>query len=763
VTFPAADLRAIDDAIRTAIVEKQTPGGVLWMEQGTRRYVQAYGNRACEPIPEPATQDTIYDAASLTKVVATTPAVLLLVQRKQLALDMPVMNYWPEFGRGGKETITIRHLLTHTAGLRAGLNQSLEWTGYRAAMDLVCGEIPVDSPGSVFRYSDINFIVLGELVRRVSGQSLDEFAAREIFRPLKMRDTDFNPPTDRLSRIAPTEWWQGTMLHGQVHDPVARRMGGVAGHAGLFTTASDLARYARMMLRLGELDGVRILHPNTVQLMTQVQTPPRLDVRRGLGWDMESDYSHPRGNLFPLGSYGHTGWTGTCLWIDPVSRTFWLLLSNRVHPSGQGHVLALERTLGTLVAQAATRKQSQQTTAPNSRGHEKAPTPNSRDPSEPGPRRSSPVLTGIDVLERDHFLLLRGKRVGLITNQTGRNRKGTSTIDLLFHAPAVHLRALFCPEHGIRGDQDDRVANSVDARTGLPIFSLYGEFRRPRLEQLQNLDVVVFDIQDIGCRFYTYITTLGYAMEAAALAGIPLVVLDRVNPINGKDVDGPVMVGDTSFTAYHAIPIRHGMTVGELARMFREEKGLKVDLTVVAMEHWFRDEWFDQTGLPWIHPSPNMRSLAAAALYPGIGLLETTELSVGRGTDTPFEKIGAPYLDAKLVARRLNQEKLAGVEFSPTRFTPVSSVFKGQTCGGVNIRISDRNRCHSLDVGLIIGRILHQLYPSQFTVDKMNTLLVHPNTISALKAGKSLQEIRTTWEPELRSFHQRRSRYLLYP
>jgi CubicO group peptidase (beta-lactamase class C family) len=350
--FKADKLAEIDAAILQAIAEKKLPGGVLWLEWEGVSYHRAYGNRAVEPVVEPMTEDTIFDAASLTKVLATAPAVALLIERGQLKLDAPAREYLPEFKGHGKDPITLRHLLTHTSGLRPGLNHDSSWSGYRTAIHMACAEAVTSNPGTVFHYSDINFIVLGEIVRRVSGMPLEDFVQREFYGPLKMVDTRYLPPPDLRPRIAPTERTHNGFFRGTVHDPTARLMGGVAGHAGVFTTAADLARFARMMLNGGSLEGARIFAPETIRLMTTVQSPESISGKRGLGWDIDSAYAGPRGKSFPVGSYGHTGWTGTSLWIDPASRTFIIFLSNRNHPTEAGNVLPLRVSLGTLAAES---------------------------------------------------------------------------------------------------------------------------------------------------------------------------------------------------------------------------------------------------------------------------------------------------------------------------------------------------------------------------------------------------------------------------
>src|SRR5688572_6713706 len=409
-----AKLADMDHAIVQAIENIRMPGGVLWVEHSDDVYRKAFGKRALVPSEEKMTEETIFDAASLTKVVATTPAIMLLVERGKIRLDDLVTRYVPNLHPDAAE-ITVLHLLTHTSGLRPGIPGSPPWQGYQHAIELACREKPTHPPGTIFRYSDINFILLGEVVQQASGKKLQDFVRSEIYGPLKMTDTRYLPPTNNLSRIAPTEQSEQGILRGIVHDPTSRKMGGVAGHAGLFTTASDLARYARMLLNFGELDGVRIFKPETVKLMTSVQSPAALESRRGLGWDIDTGFSRPRGKLFPLGSYGHTGWTGTCIWIDPFSKAFWMLLSNRVHPDGRGNILPLQLTLGTYAATAidgfdfgnvaGALAQRSTTSTPAATNSPDA--------------HVGKVLNGIDVLIKQKFAPLKNLRIGLITNHTG--------------------------------------------------------------------------------------------------------------------------------------------------------------------------------------------------------------------------------------------------------------------------------------------------------------------------------------------------------
>jgi len=378
--------------------------------------------------------------------------------------------------------------------------------------------------------------------------------------------------------------------------------------------------------------------------------------------------------------------------------------------------------------------------------------------------RPLPVLNGIDVLREQNFAPLAGKRIGLITNHTGLAADGVSTIDLLFKTDVCKLAVLFSPEHGIRGESEERVNSSVDAKTGLPIYSLYGDTRRPAPEMLKNIDALVFDIQDIGARFYTYITTMAYCMEAAAKANIAFYVLDRPNPIGGIRVEGPMLDADrTSFTGYMPLPVRHGMTVGEIARYFNAENHIGARLEVIAMKGWQRSYLFWDTGQLWTNPSPNMRSVTAAILYPGVCLLEATNISVGRGTDKPFELVGAPWIQpGRLVAFLNDAGGLPGVEFVPVYFTPDSGTYKGVRCGGVNIVITDHQGLNSVSVGLTLIKALRDIYPAAFKIDGVMNLLGNAEIMKILRDGKSPTEENLNQIPGFLRFMDRRRSALIY-
>lgn len=835
-TAEPPNFTTVSTLIDNAIAFQKLPGAVVLIGQGNKvAFEHAYGNRSLEPTVEPMTEDTIFDMASLSKCLSTAVAVMQLYEEHKLNFDDPVAKYLPAFAANGKQDVTIRELLTHYSGLPPDVNLKDPWglaapdkaEGIRRALDSPL----VTTPGTHFEYSDINFITLGALVEKLSGEDLDVYAQQHIFTPLKMSHTRYLPfakacgphqvfgaaieldlnshemianacdpgrwNTLIIQHIAPTTFDdEGTastnpdfdrMLRGTVNDPTTRRMGGVAGHAGVFSTAADTALFAQALLdKLVHNTGPFPLKQSTLKLMTEPEQPATAEstatiftpdgettkgvATRGFGWDINSPFSRPRGGVFAIGSFGHTGFTGTSLWMDPASDTYVILLANAIHPRGDPPISVLRGEVATAAAEALHLNQSAQ-------------------PS------GAQTLTGIDVLESTQYAALAEAahrhnnhlRLGLLTNQSGLDSKGRRTVDLLATdapklIPGLTLTTLFSPEHGIFGKLDTtKIASETDPDTHLPVISLYGpkdSDKRPKREDLSKLDAVVIDLQDAGVRFYTYETVVGYFLEAAAQAHVEVILLDRPNPIGGEQVQGPVSdAGLESYTDYMPLPVRHGLTLGELARYINGERRfpttspnvqvpINAHLTVVPMQNWTRSEYFDQTHLPWTNPSPNLRSLTAATLYPGIGMIETTNISVGRGTPTPFEHIGAPYIDAPALAAYLNARHIPGVTFNPTSF-PVAETsnhypFHGQTIPGVHLTLTDRNVLDAPELGIELLAALHRFYPKEFDLAKAERLAASVNTMLDLSNHEDPRAIAASWDSDIAAFKKRRAPYLLY-
>jgi uncharacterized protein YbbC (DUF1343 family)/CubicO group peptidase (beta-lactamase class C family) len=714
------------------------------------------------------TVDTVFDLASLTKPIATATSIMVLVDRGLIGLDEPVFRYLPEFWMRDKRVITVRQLLTHVSGLPAETIYEDYKHGRVDTLRRLANTALITPPGTRFIYSDVGFLILEDLVNHVSGKDIGTFARETVFGPLGMVDTGYLPGPALRPRIAPTEYRDGSIIAGDVHDPRAHLLGGVAGHAGLFSTADDLARYAQMILGEGEVGGVRVLWPETVHAMLAPHDVP--GGVRALGWDMQTHFSVNKGDTLSRRAIGHGGYTGTCLWIDPELDLFVLFLSNRVHPDGKGAVNPLIGRIGSLAGGQFGRRPLPVVVAPVppsiavvAAASTALPASGPATPTPPSsPHATDRVEVGIDVLKSENFARLRGARVGLITNASGRNKDGARTIDVLRQAPGMSLVALFAPEHGLFADLDERIQDGNDATSRLPVYSLYGDRFSPSDEMLAGIDTLVFDIQDAGARFYTYASTMHRTLTVAATRGLRVLVLDRPNPIDGIDVAGPLPApGDMSFVTHHPLPIRHGMTLGELAEMINADEHLGASLEVVRMRGWRRAAYFDQTGLDWTPPSPNLRSVAEAVLYPGVALVEGTNVSVGRGTDTPFEVVGAPWIDDRL-ARRLATESLEGVAFASTQFTPVASTYAGKECTGVRLTVTDRAGFEPIRTGIAIARALQELYPTSWKPDKLNGIIANRGITNAILSGRPLSDIESMWKADLDSFRNRRKKYLLY-
>jgi uncharacterized protein YbbC (DUF1343 family)/CubicO group peptidase (beta-lactamase class C family) len=722
----AADL---DSTIDQAVRQDKIPGAVLLIgHNGEIVYRKAYGERSLVPAREAMTADTIFDIASLTKIVATTSAMMKLYDEGRFSPDDLVTKYLPEF-QDGHSPITIRDLMTHYSGLRPDVDLKPAWSGYETGIHRALTDKPAGPPEAKFVYSDINFELLGEIVHRLSGMPENEYVRKILFEPLHMTDTGYLPAPSLRPRIAPTEMQEDhTVLRGVVHDPTARYMGGVAGHAGVFSTADDLAKFCQMILD----GGGGLFRPETVKLFTSPASPKGQTNIRGLGWDIDSVYSGNRGNLFPPGfSFGHTGFTGTSIWLDPRSKTYVILLANSVHPQVRPAITPLRRLVATVAAEGV--------------GY-------------------SGVLTGLDILEASDFKELRGRKIGLITNQTGIDRTGKRNIDLMVKA-GLNLVALFSPEHGIAGVEDrPNIENTTDFKTDIRIWSLYGSTNRPTPAMLAGIDTLVFDIQDVGVRFYTYESTMLYAMEEAAKAKIRFVVLDRPNPITGAHVEGPMLDKDQlSFVGAFPLPLRHGLTIGELARLENGELGLGADLQIIQMTGWKRDQWFDFTALPWVNPSPNIRNLSEATLYPALAMLEySPNYSVGRGTSAPFEQVGADWLDGAALAAEMNARAIPGVRFHPVQFTPTSSNFQGKMVEGIGFELTDRDRFSATILGAELALALEKLYPGKIKWDASLHLIGSRSTVAAFAASASESDTMTAARAGISEFLKVRAKYLLY-
>ncbi len=764
----ASEWADTDRILNDAIAHNELPGAVLVVgHSGQIAYHHAYGHRALEPALEPMTEDTLFDMASLSKCLSTATAVMQLYEQGKLRFDDPVARYLPEFAVNGKSSITIRQLLTHYSGLREDVQLTDVWSGKAEGIRRAMESVPYGPPGVTFKYSDINFITLGALVEKLSGEPLDVYAAKHIFAPLGMTQTQYLPAANLSFNIAPTAhnddkpMTHDELLRGTVHDPTTRRMGGVAGHAGVFSTAQDMSLFAQALLdRLAGRPSTFPLKTESLRLMCEAAQPSGARWLRGFGWDIDSPYSRPRGAVFPVGSFGHTGFTGTSLWMDPRSNTYVLLLSNAIHPRGRPAISALRGKVATAAAQALHLYQS-------------------------GSLVGGAVLPGIDVLEQSRFKILQPQepakpfRIGLLTNNTGLDTRGRRTIDILATelpraVPNAKVTLLFSPEHGIAGAEDkEGIGNAVDVATKLHVISLYGakpEDRRPKVTDLEKLEAIVIDLQDAGERFYTYETVVGYFLEGAAKASNKpqVIVLDRPALITGVQVNGPTSDrGTESYINYMPEPTQHGMTLGEFARFVNGEQHLGANLTVVPMSGYQRGLWYDQTGLPWVNPSPNLRNIQAATLYPGLAFLEFTNVSVGRGTDKPFEQIGAAWIDSDAEAQRLaatlNARKLTGIDINATSFTPAKPYpFAGQLVHGLTFTVTDRQRFDAAEFGIELITALHTQYPQAFQFAKAKNLLLNQATMDALNAGKDPHEIAAAWESDLLAYRARRATYLLY-
>jgi SSS family transporter len=906
---PSYNFSEVSTLIDDAIANHHLPGAVVVVGHNNHIvFHQAYGNRKLagepgldgKPSPaEPMTEDTIFDMASLTKDLATATAIMQLYEAgKIVSFDDPVEKYLPAFNAAhdaGRAKVTLRMLLTHTSGEAPDISLKDPWgltapdraEGFHRALT-----VPLkDSPGSVFTYSDVNFILLGYLVEQLSGQTEDVYVSEHIFKPLGMTNTRYlplakacgphqvvgaaivwiQPPPGRIGIACPQDTWSTSLLgriaptthddegnattnphfdmltRGTVHDPTTRRMGGVAGHAGVFSTAHDVSLFASALLeKLVHNTGPFPLKQSTLRLMTTPEQPghnpgqlaaaneaERKEIAagdkpaapglapaypaikgqnlRGYGWDIDTGFSKPRGAIFPIGSFGHTGFTGTTLWMDPASDTYVILLSNAVHPRGNPPISNLRGQVATAAAKAlglaeiayqpkdcdgkpdgppvtveqraATELYCRASGATDCPGVLICATSGKLETSAASIASSistDPTLTGIDVLEATHFAAIKNlHRLALFTNQSGLDAQGRRTIDVLYSLlPTPNsLSLLFSPEHGINGTLDTtNIGSTTDPTTHLPVISLYGAHdadRRPTHAQLKDLDAVVIDLQDAGVRFWTYEAATMYFLEAASNEQVQfhhdleIILLDRPNPIGGTQVQGPVSdAGSESYVNSMPLPVRHGLTLGELAKYIVATKQLATHLTVIPMQNWHRSDYFTDTRLPWTPPSPNLRTPEAAVVYPALGLIETTNVSVGRGTSAPFSFFGAPWMNAADVAAALTARRIPGVTFTPTTKAIAEDAnhypFHGQTVPAIQIAVVDRTVFNSPELGVEVLSALHRLYPAQFQLQKAMRLVANQSTLEALKRGDDPGTISASWSAAIDSFRSGSASSLLY-
>lgn len=678
---------SLDAEVEGAIAQGQASGATLLVGQGDRiLYFQTYGVADVESA-QPLTKDHLFDAASLTKPLVTALAIHMLAQDGRLELDDPVTDYLP---MALEKSPTIAELLTHHSGLPAGLPESdLPDSLYQAKL--------TQAPGRRFVYSDVGYMLLGRVVEKVSGLPLDQFFRQRIAEPLGMKESTFRPVSPL---VVPTYGVE----RGRVHDPSARALGGVAGHAGLFTTAHEVHQ---------ELAGLsKLLKPKNLKRLFQQEQGGR-----SLGMDMESRFSSARGSRFsPLQSGGHTGFTGTSFWWDWQTGLHLILMTSRLHPDNSGDVIPLRAKLATLVGDHFLGAQ---------------------------------VHTGLDRLSAQRFEVLQGKRVGFLVNQTSRDRFGRHLLDLLPTETPLKVKALFTPEHGLKGVRDEKIEHGHHRELDVPVLSLYGETRKPKREWFKDLDVLVFDLQDVGVRYYTYISTLKACLEVAQVTGTEVLVLDRPNPLGGVTVDGHI-ARQLSFIACDTIPTVHGLTMGEMAQFLNRKIAAK--LTVVKMEGWEREMRWSDTGLPLLTPSPNLAELESIELYPILGQIEWCQVSVGRGTRSPFRILGAPYItDPQALATHLNREFSPALRFRPRFFRPQSSVFEDELCGGVEVCLPSPLD-NPAQAGLKLAQLLKARYPDNFKLSKMKQHLGR-NDLPQLFMNP----------PDRKAWLSERAPFLLYP
>ena len=722
---------SIQAALRKAVKESESPGAILYIGDLERDYLHiAHGDRQRIPSPKPVRRDTLYDLASLTKVVATATAVMMLRDEGAFRLDQSITDFVPI---PAFREMRIFDLLTHTSGLVPVERYFETMDSLDEMLQRYAAEGIENPPGLMHSYSDVGFMLLGRLVEIVAQDSLDAFCAKRIFQPLGMARTAFNPPEAWHANCAATEDdpWRGHVVLGQVHDENTYAVGGVSGQAGLFSTAADLALFCRAFLR------GQILKESTVSEMTRMGSVP-LYPWQGLAWQVDPWSSKETGFLPDRAAFGHAGWTGTSIWMDRARGLFVILLSNTCHPSRElRDNETLRRVVHTAVGKAFYK---------NVNTH-----------------------SGLDRLVRENFALLEDKRIALLTNHAAVDQLGRHILDLLPFALKTELRFVYSPEHGFRGQAE--AGETVEGQEGpLPVISLYGEQKAPSHEELDTVDLFIVDLQDIGSRYYTYMATMRRCMVACAEADVPVLVLDRPNPLGGVVLEGPIAVDTSSPVSNTAIPVRHGMTMGELATWYTQTdlKGRRVELTVNLLDNWQPRRLFHECSLPWVPPSPNIPTPETALLYAGMCLFEATNLNEGRGTDTPFALIGAPWLDASAVIKSVRRQESVGCTLQAVTYTPRSIPgkaldprYRDHACRGIQLIVTDHHQIRPFTLAVALLIEIRKRHPNQFAWSGspgIDLLAGGPDLRSRIEKGHSARRIIAHYREQLKDFDTIRPR-----
>lgn len=713
-----------------AVKAARVPGAVLYVgDLENEHFLGAYGDRQLIPNRRPAEVDTVYDLASLTKVVCTATAILQLEESGRLNLDDSVDQYLPV---QRMNAITLKHLLTHTAGL-------VPVERYFESMNAIEEILQDGSNNGMLHptdyhhaYSDLGYMILGKVVEVVSQMSLDLYCQRHIFGPLEMNRTAFNPPKSWKENCAATEddrVWRNRLVHGEVHDENCSAIGGVSGHAGLFSTASDLAKFCR-----GLLSG-KLISSDTLAGMVAFGIKP-LYPWQALGWQVDPWLTKKTGFLPSRKAFGHTGWTGTSMWLDAETGLFSVLLSNSCHPD------RIDRDNETLRREVYVPIAKEFYSSTNSH-------------------------SGLDRLIRENFGRIQGRRIALLTNHAAIDQSGRHILDVLPDCPDLKLVRLFSPEHGIRGQAE--AGEKVDGQdSAVPVTSLYGQQKEPTRDELKGIQLFVIDLQDIGARYYTYMATMKRCIEACAKSRVPILVLDRPNPLGGVILEGPIAQETESLVSCSEIPIRHGMTMGELATWFAQHdlNRYKPNITVNYLDSWQPDRWLPECSLPWRAPSPNMPTAETALLYIGTCLFEGTNLNEGRGTDTPFMIFGAPWLNAAGVLERLKSVDAPGLTLAAEIYTPRSipgkstnPKFLDTECQGIRLTITDPREVRAFRTTLALLIAIRALHSDTLEFNDMFSILAGgPDLRNRIEADESVETIIQAYEEDLATFDNKRPR-----